>query len=157
MHLTPPLSLFALATTALAETVKWNIDTVGIFSHWRSIIVNHTDELYSMMRQEPVTILVPTSDAVDRWMKEENYESMTDKDISQLLRYHVIRGSFKAEDFHKGKNGPFLRTMLDTDVNMGQRLLVEEKGEEELSRGISFYSGFGRESGLFFPVCLHLR
>ena len=145
------LLLSCISSSTLAKSIKETLDNVGPFSHWYTIMKPFLNELEEMSQNRPVTILVPESDAVDKWKSTPEFTAATDDKLRDLLRYHVVKGSHKTDEIAEA--GPFLSTMLEqTGVSGGQRLQVEKASESE--RGINFFSGFGRKSTIHpFGVC----
>jgi uncharacterized surface protein with fasciclin (FAS1) repeats len=145
------LLLSCLGSSTFAKSIKETMDNVGPFSHWYTIIKPFVDELEEMCQYRPVTILVPESDAVDKWKSTPEFTVATEDKLRDLMRYHVVKGSHKTDAIAEA--GPFLSTMLEqTGVSGGQRLQVEKASDSE--RGINFFSGLGRKSTIHpFGVC----
>jgi hypothetical protein len=143
------LSFLLLPSAVFAASLKWHLQNVA--ENWFNIIRPYVDMLEDIANDNNnnVTILMPSDSAVNQFVNDAAYQSMTPQDMRQLILYHTIRGDCKVEALITA--GPFLRTMLQQhDVSGGQRLQVSgirsgDGGEDQ----VYFYSGLGQNSSIW--------
>lgn len=149
------LTLILASTASATRSIKWVFDNVGMFTHWTDMIKPCFDMMEDLILNDVLTPLVPHNDAVDKFRSSPEFSSMTEDEICSLVKYHLIRGSYKTDEIAEA--GPFLRTMLHppgTNNNEAMQIIqVEKETEQDRGRGINFYSGLRRKSTIFYGVC----
>ena len=150
------LSALLLSTSASAETLNWVFANVGFCDYWNSMIRTPCLEmLESIAESNPVTVLVPNSDAARRFKESPEFASLTNDSICDLVMYHTIVGGYSADAITSA--GPFLQTFLGrTNSQDGYALQVDGVKGDRRGRGISFYSGLRRKAGVWYGVRIQL-
>ena len=148
------ISFLAAATflplAALADSLNTELENVAEFQNWYGLIKPYKDVIINLHQNDannPVTILIPSNDAVSEFRNSARF-SDDSASIRQLLLYHAIKGSHKSKDIVAA--GPFLETFLQMDgLSGGQRIEVAQGAQSagELEQ-IVFYSGMGQNSSL---------
>ena len=142
-----------LSTFARAETLNWVFANVAWCDHWNSIIrAPCLEELESIAENNPVTILVPNSDAAKKFKQSPEFSSYTNDSICDLVKYHTIVGGYSADAITGA--GPFLQTFLGkTNSQDGHSLQVDGDKTDRRGRGINFFSGLRRKASVWYGVC----
>lgn len=119
--------LTILAGIAAGQTVQTFLnDNPATAPFWR-LLRDYQDVVTDLENASELTLLVPSGAALDAL----DLEAQNDTDIQNLLRYHVLEGSYSAEELAEAaENSPFVPTLLTgTGVSGGQRVQVRGSGE----------------------------
>ena len=138
MLLTPAV-LAAFAGLALAQDVQTFLsDNQNSAPFWR-VIRDYPDVLSEIQNVQDVTLLVPSGDALN----ELDLEGQSNAEVENLLRYHVLEGSYSTEELLEADR-PFLPTLMtDAGVSGGQRVQVAGSGET-----VNIFSGLNNNASV---------
>lgn len=119
----------ALAGLGAGQTVQTFLnDNPATAPFWR-LLRDYQDVVTDLENASELTLLVPSGAALDAL----DLEAQNDTEIENLLRYHVLEGSYSAEELAEAAaDSPFLPTLLTgTGVSGGQRVQIRG-GDESL-------------------------
>lgn len=137
MHSVILAALAALTIGCFGQDVVTFLENNPETAPFAQVLADYPELLADIQSTEDITLLVPSESA----LSELNNESTNETEIPQLLRYHVLRGSYSVSDLLSQTN-PFIRTLMtDTGVTGGQRVQVSGDGET-----VNIFSGLNRNA-----------
>lgn len=126
MHVTLPI-LAALAGVTAGQTLQTFLnDNSATAPFWR-LLRDYQDVVADLENGSDLTLLVPSGAALDAL----DLEAQSDTEFQNLLRYHVLDGSYSTEELAEAaQSSPFVPTLLTgTGVSGGQRVQISDGGE----------------------------
>ena len=142
------LALILSSTAIATHDLEWVFENIGLLQPWGVFTKPCFDIMKDTILNNVVTLVIPRKDAIDRFKSSPEFASITEDKLCDLVKYHIIRGSYRTEDMVEA--GPFLQTMLNrpgaNNSEATQALQVES------GQGISFYSGLGRKSNINYDL-----
>lgn len=153
LRISIPLLLF-LSATSLAQSLNSLLGSVGPLQKLAGILKTQPDIVATLSAASDITILAPSNDAFDDFMKSPMAMMANNSTIKALLTYHVLDGVYKSSDFMSMPH--FLPTILMdkrfANFTMGGKQVVEAVLDDE---DYDLYSGLHMKSSVSMPVRPH--
>lgn len=146
--------LLALSATSLAQSLGSIFGFTSSLSSLAGILKTQPAITQALSNAKNVTILAPSNDAFNAFMKSPMAMMADNSTISALLTYHVLSGVYKSSDFMDMPQ--FLPTML-----MDERFANFTEGEMQvveavlMDKNATLFSGLHMESMVSMAVCFH--
>lgn len=150
LRISIPLLLF-LSATSLAQSLNSLLGSVEPLQKLAEILKTQPDIVATLSSASDITILAPSNDAFDDFMKSPMAMMANNSTIKALLSYHVLDGVYKSSDFMSMPQ--FLPTILMdkrfANFSMGGKQVVEAVLDDE---DYDLYSGLHMKSSVSMPV-----
>lgn len=150
LKITIPLLLF-LSVTSLAQRLSSLLEDTDPLRTFSGILKTQPDIVSALSTAKNVTILAPSNNAFDSFMKSPMAMMADNSTIKALLNYHVLEGVYMSRDFMEMPH--FLPTMLMdkrfANFTMGGKQVVEAVFEDGK---YNLYSGLHMNSSVSMPV-----
>lgn len=144
--------LLSLSATSLAQSLSSLLGSTKSLQTLSGVLETQPDLLSTISAANNITILAPSNNAFDDFMKSPMAMMANNSTIKALLSYHVLAGVYKSSDFMEMPH--FLPTMLMdkrfANFTMGGKQVVEAILED---KSYNLYSGLHMNSSVSMAVC----